>query len=235
MKETICTIPINDVFSPKDGCPICRLHDMLEQNYVDYILGAAMMEPDVRMETNEKGFCTKHFHMMVGKGRRLQNALILETHLEKIINELLPENAKGKPDKKNIEALENLQRSCYVCDKISWGMEHMFRTIFSSFASDPTFRELYEAQPFICLPHYTMLIRSASAKGGLKGAELSEFYKSTARLSGGYLKELKGDVSHYCKMYDYRNRGEDWGNSRDSIERSVEFLTSERPEYIEKP
>jgi hypothetical protein len=29
-------------------------------------------------------------------------------------------------------------------------------------------------------------------------------------------------------MFDYRNEGADWGNSRDSIERSVEFLTGEK-------
>ena len=29
MRETICTIPINDVFGPKEGCPICRLRYML--------------------------------------------------------------------------------------------------------------------------------------------------------------------------------------------------------------
>lgn len=233
MRETICTIPINDVFGPKDGCPICRLHDMLENNYVDYILGAAMMEPDVRVETNEKGFCTKHFHMMVGRGRRLQNALILETHLEKIKNELISENAKGKPDKKSIAALEQLQHSCYVCDKIEHDMENMFRTVFKSYSTDPEFKKLFDEQPFICLPHYTMLLKSASAKGGMKSGELSEFYKSLSQLSGKYLGVLKDDVSHYCKMYDYQSKGQDWGNSRDSIERSVEFLTSKRPTYIE--
>lgn len=233
MKETICTIPINDVFGPKDGCPICRLHNMLENNYVDYILGAAMMEPDVRMETNEKGFCTKHFHMMVGRGRRLQNALVLETHLEKIKNELISETAKGKPDKKTLAALEQLQHSCYVCDKIEHDMENMFRTIFNSYSNDPEFRKLFEDQPFICLPHYTMLLKSASSKGVMKGSNLSEFYKSLSRLSGKHLSVLKDDVSHYCKMYDYQSKGQDWGNSRDSIERSVEFLTSEKPTYID--
>lgn len=233
MRETICTIPINDVFGPKDGCPICRLHNMLENNYVNYILGAAMMEPDVRIETNEKGFCTKHFHMMVGRGRRLQNALVLETHLEKIKNELISETAKGKPDKKTLAALEQLQHSCYVCDKIEHDMENMFRTIFNSYSNDPEFRKLFEDQPFICLPHYTMLLKSASSKGVMKGSNLSEFYKSLSRLSGKHLRVLKDDVSHYCKMYDYQSKGQDWGNSRDSIERSVEFLTSEKPTYID--
>ena len=43
-----------------------------------------------------------------------------------------------------------------------------------------------------------------------------------------YIQTLYDDVSHYCSMYDYRNTGADadWGNSKDSIERSISFLTS---------
>ena len=33
-------------------------------------------------------------------------------------------------------------------------------------------------------------------------------------------------VNKYCSMYDYRNSGKgDWGNSADSVERAVSFLT----------
>ena len=40
------------------------------------------------------------------------------------------------------------------------------------------------------------------------------------------LDALEADVSHYCKMFDYRSKGGDWGTSKDSIERSIAFLTS---------
>jgi len=83
MKENICSIPINDVFLPKDGCPMCRMRDMLEQRKAEYITGSAMMEPNVRIKTNEQGFCYRHFAMMVKLGKRLSNALILESHLQK--------------------------------------------------------------------------------------------------------------------------------------------------------
>lgn len=61
MKETICTIPINDIFMPKDGCPICRMEDMLEKQYVKFITGDAMMEPNIRIETNKKRFLSPPF------------------------------------------------------------------------------------------------------------------------------------------------------------------------------
>ena len=59
MNETIYTIPINEAFDacaadPSCGCPFCRLYNMLETNEIDIILGAAMMEPDIRKKTNEQ-------------------------------------------------------------------------------------------------------------------------------------------------------------------------------------
>ena len=30
-------------------------------------------------------------------------------------------------------------------------------------------------------------------------------------------------------MFDYRNRGKDFGQSKDAIERSIEYLTKEKP------
>lgn len=45
MREDICSIPISEIFEPKDGCPFCRMRDMLEDRMATYITGAAMMEP----------------------------------------------------------------------------------------------------------------------------------------------------------------------------------------------
>lgn len=228
MRETICTIPINDVFAPKDGCPICRMRDMLEKNYVEYITGAAMMEPDVRIETNEKGFCHHHFEMMVQNGKRLQNALILESHLEKIINDYFPEKAKSKPDKKSLAGLASMEESCFVCDKIAWGMRHMFESIFKSYETDAEFKKLFNEQEYICLPHYRELMTQAISKNGIASKHLSDFNADASLLVRRYLTELKADVSHFCAMFDYRNRGGDWGNSRDSVERAVAFLSSRK-------
>ena len=199
-------------------------------NYVEYITGAAMMEPDVRVETNQKGFCRNHFEMMVQSGKRLQNALLLQTHLEQIAKDYLPEAPKGKPDKKQLSALSALQSTCFVCDKIDWGMAHMFETVFRSFENDESFRALFTQQEYICLPHYTQLMQAAMGKNGVSSKKLPEFYRAAASLAGGYLKTLGGDISHFCTMYDYRSRGGDWKNSKDAIERAVTFLTGRKME-----
>ena len=61
MQDSIYTIPVSEVFDPKCGCPICAMRNMLENRCIEYIMGAAMMEPDVRIETNKTGFCKEHF------------------------------------------------------------------------------------------------------------------------------------------------------------------------------
>ena len=55
-----------------------------------------------------------------------------------------------------------------------------------------------------------------------------QFIDACTKLTEKYLDELEKDISHYCKMYDYRNTGADadWGNSKDSIERAIKFLTT---------
>ena len=63
--EQIYTIPVNEAFEasaadPSLGCPLCALYRKLEENELDLILGASMMEPDVRILTNEMGFCPTH-------------------------------------------------------------------------------------------------------------------------------------------------------------------------------
>ena len=229
MKETICTIPINDIFMPKDGCPICRMEKMLEEQYVKFVTGDAMMEPNIRIETNKKGFCHRHFSQMFEKGQKLPNALILESHLQEIIDNFMPKKLKGKPDKKQLEGIKTELNSCYVCDRIEWDMRHFMATVFVEWAKGEEFRRLYNEQSFICLKHYSFIMETATGKGGMPSKYLADFHAETAALTKNYLESLKGDITHFCSMFDYRSKGQEWGSSKDSIERSIEFLTGEKP------
>ena len=229
MKETIVTIPINDLFAPKCGCPMCRMEAMLEEQYVEFITGDAMMEPSVRVETNKIGFCHRHFSKMSQSGKKLPNALILESHLQEIIEKLMPKKLGGKPDKKQLEAIKSELSACYVCNRIERDMHHLVETVFAEWSKGGEFSELYKAQPFICLKHYQFIMAAAMGKNGVPSKLLVDFHADTAELTKNYLLHLKKDISHFATMFDYRNRGADWGTSVDSIERSIEFLTGEKP------
>lgn len=219
MKDSIYTIPISEVFEPRDGCPLCRLRDLLEERAIDYILGAAMMEPDVREGTNKLGFCAAHYNRMLARKSRLQMALTMQTRLASLLDTLDRPRIPAKPERE--------PETCYVCDRVDWALDRMCSNIYQTYAAQEDFRRLFAEQTVLCWPHYRRLLNGASE---LPKRLRQPFADECARLCRAGMDPLFEDVSHFCRMFDYRAAGESWGNSRDSIERGVAFLTSRKPE-----
>ena len=69
--EKIYTIRITEAMNQKCGCPLCTVEDKLDADELKRILGAAMMEPDVRIKTNEQGFCENHLERLLGMSNKL--------------------------------------------------------------------------------------------------------------------------------------------------------------------
>lgn len=219
VREDICTIPVSDVFEVQDGCPICRMYSILENRATEYITGAAMMEPDIRVVTNKKGFCPTHLYKMVKEKSGLSLALMLQTHLDDLSDDLF-----GKSDKDGKVCADRLS-SCFLCEKINWGMERMIETIYITFEKDMDFRNMFSAQPTFCLPHYQRLLTGVK-KSGLK--RYSDEFRSTLKeIVQRNLDEVNGDLKHFCSMFDYRNRGGDWGNSKTAIRRTLKLRAGE--------
>lgn len=223
MRDDICTIPVSEVFEVSDGCPICRMQQTVEQHLITYILGDAMMEPDVRIETNKVGFCKDHFDKMMSNRGRLQLALMLETHIKEVTTQIFEKKMFNSTDKKAENAKKVLD-SCFICEKVNWGMERMIETVYRCYEKERDFRELFNNQPQFCMHHFRLLANGADKKKMPK--YVSEFKENLARITTNYIKSLGEDVTKYCSMYDYRNNGnKDWGNAADAVERTVEFLT----------
>lgn len=230
MREDITSIPVSEVFEPKDGCPICRMRDLLEKRVAEYITGAAMMEPDVRIETNKLGFCIDHYRLILKQRNRLGVALMLESHLaelEKDVFRSVP--LIGANAAKQGKTAATRTSTCFLCQQVDWAMERMLATTCRLWERERDFRHLFAEQELLCLPHFALLTETAEKVISKK--ERGDFNKSAAALAKRYGETLHEDVAHFCKMFDYRNNSEDadWGNSRDSIERAVWFLTSRMP------
>lgn len=225
MKETIFTIPISEVFEPRDGCPLCRMHDTLEERALDAIMGAAMMEPAIRIQTNKLGFCATHFDGMLLRKNRLSLGLMLESHL-KSVEQLLPSEREEKAGRADVKKLEEMLSSCYVCEKIDSSMSQMMRNLYTLYRKEESFRALYAEQPFVCIPHYVALVKGAQK--ALSKKELPEFYTATGRLVRAGLTDLHGDVDTFCRMFDYRNAGktEKSPQIKVAVERAIKFLTA---------
>ena len=228
--EQIYTIPVNEAFeeSAADkecGCPFCRLYNKLEDNELELILGASMMEPDIRIKTNKEGFCKTHYDMMFVRKNRLGMALTLESHLDELKDDIRDGKLFSSPGQKPIKRISALEESCYVCQRIEFNFAHMIETAVLLFENDEDFRPKFSAQPYFCLPHYRRMLEIANRRMDKK--EFSEFEKLASSIVNGYIEALKDDVSWFCKKFDYRYDEEPWYNSKDAVERAIKFLRSD--------
>ena len=227
MAETIYTIPINEEFearmeSSECSCPLCNLYKKLESDELSLILGASMMEPDVRIKTNRLGFCPHHFGKMLTNGKRLPLALMLESHLDELRGEIA---GRGASPDKTVKRLETLADTCYVCSRIEDNFGRLVSNVVYMWETDAVFREKFEAQKYFCINHYAALL--ACGKREMPKKVYREFAPCAESIVNKALDELCADVSWFCKKYDYRYDDEPWGNAKDSPERAIRFLSGE--------
>ncbi len=227
--EQIYTIPVNEAFEasaadPACGCPLCAIYRKLEENELDLILGASMMEPDVRIKTNEEGFCRLHYDLMFVRKNRLGMALTLESHLKELQADI-KEGTFGTPGKKPLARITELESTCYVCRRAQGYFEHMAECVVYLWDADEDFAPKLRAQPYFCLPHYRKLLEYGQKRLGKK--KLPQFTSEVGKVVNDYLATLTDDVSWFCKKFDYRYDEEPWYNSKDSVERAIKFLRSD--------
>jgi hypothetical protein len=200
------------------------LFEQLEETELDLILGASMMEPDIRKKTNELGFCGKHYRRMFTMKNRLGMALMLESHLDTLKKDLAPGGFLAKDSSsKPVKRMAELEESCYVCGRIEDKFSKMIATAVYLYHTEEDFRKKFSSAQTICLPHYRRLLTAAN--GNMPKKLYANLFEDADKLVRGYLDTLKDDVSWFCKKFDYRFDDQPWGNSKDSVERSIRFLT----------
>ena len=229
--EQIYTIPVNEAFDasaqdPSLGCPVCALYNLLENNELELILGASMMEPDVRIQTNKEGFCRTHYDMMFTRKNRLGMALTLQSHLDELRSEIEGGGLlSGGPGGKAIKRIGELEESCYVCRRIEFNFSRMIETIVLLWDRDEHFPEKLSKQPYFCLPHYRRILEVGRDK--LNKKKFPDFASACASVVEPYFDKLRGDIDWFCKKFDYRYNDEPWYDSKDAVERAMKFLRSD--------
>lgn len=240
MKETIYTIPVNEAYATDCECPLCELERKLETEAVEYSLGPAMMEPDFRTESNEKGYCNKHFKMMFQSPNKLPLALVLDTHLDEVRNKLdalknTAENAltekrgmfkKGSTADVTEEASQLLSKlfcNCMVCEKVNHTMERYVDVLLYMWATDDEFKAKFDRSKGVCLKHLKML--TEGAKTSLKAKDKNPFLATLLKKECSELSRIQEDIHKFTLKFDYRNADMEWGTAKDAPERTIEKLS----------
>jgi len=213
MKEQIYTIPINEAFDEICECPLCVIERRLEKEAVEYELGPAMMEPDHRVESNEKGYCKKHLEMMFENPNKLSLSLILETHLKEVIEKVSGlKNVKTGLFKKEKPSIAETVNSCMVCEKVSKTMDRYCDVLISMWKDEPDFRDKFENSKGFCIPHFEMLLKYGN----------SDFTRALIEKEEKELQRMNEEVHKFTLKFDYRNRDMDLGEAKDAPKRGVE-------------
>jgi len=239
MNQHLDTIPVWDAYKQKGECPLCAIFKKNEDDYVDNFLGASYMEPSRRVETNENGFCRRHFKMMYDKDNRLGLALMTDTYMRETIKKL-KENAQrlvaaadgeakksflARMGRKNADIIgaaaeiKELTGRCIMCQKLDTVMDRYIYTMLYMWKHEIDFRVTFATSKGMCLDHYAQTL--AMAQKLLSGAELAEFVQTLTDIQIGNLERVEGELEWFTLKADHRNKDKPWGNSRDAVERSV--------------
>lgn len=240
LKEQIYTIPVNEAYDADCECPMCSLEKALEHEALDYTLGAAMMEPDFRENSNKHGFCNHHFSMLFDMKNKLALALVLDTHLEEIRKNLDTlskaskslEGSKGGLFKKTgssdftrslSEKLNTISDGCVVCSKINHTMERYADVLLYMWANDETFKKKFDKSKGLCLKHMKLL--ADMAPKSLKDAQAALFLSSMFSKQKAELERIQADIHKFTLKFDYRNKDMEWGTAQDAPIRTIEKIS----------
>lgn len=245
MRYHIDTIPVWDAIKLDGECFLCALRRKVELGEAERYLGASVMEPDTRIQVNEKGFCRAHHAMLFTMSNRLGHALMLESHVDrtrerfkKVAEEakqaaeqlsnasMLERLKKGAQAKKELEAaadkLRGMVDTCIMCDSIEENMMRYVYTLFHLYQNDTEFRRRFQESKGVCLDHAAMLLKTAPEC--LKAKEVSEFVDTLVKLENENLDRIREDIGWFIKKFDYRFLNEPWKNAQDAVPRTVNKL-----------
>ena len=237
MKEKLYTIPVNEGFEKDCECPICYMVKTLEDNAIDFTMGPSYMEDDVREATSRLGFCEKHIQRLYKHQNRLGLALILVSHMDKIIKDTKRLSSskistasffKKKNDRSELASYyDKLDNSCYICENINNTLERYIATIFHLYHHDKSFRDKFKASKGFCAEHYKILYEDSTRY--LSGTEQAEFVEILNRLYLDHMERVRDDLSWFIDKFDYRYADEPWKNSKDALPRIIEKINSINP------
>lgn len=240
MKEEIYTIPVNEVFSEECFCPFCKLYEKLEKEEIRYAVGSAMMEPDYRKITNEKGFCKKHIKEVNALPKALALSLILESHFKTVKGALYKDfKQKKKLFKKDIDKIDEFimdiaafNHDCAICSKVERHFLRYVDTFIFMVSKDPEFLEKVAKGGGFCMPHYENILYAARKKLSEK-----EFIRIIDKINEAQFKKFEKyekDISLFIESFDYQNAGKKEEAPKDTVLKSSYFLNGEFEKLTKK-
>lgn len=213
MKESIYKTPINEAFSSECHCPLCAIYKKLETDLTEASVGPAMMEPDRRIETNEKGFCKTHIEQMLLKKQVLPLSLVLQSHIRQQIDTVFKMQSKPKLFSKSKKGtaqkisqyIDSVNNSCHICTTLEKQMKRYAENIVYMWKKDQHFKTTFSDKSF-CVNHLRLLLDTAI--NDLSENDFNSFYDVIMDNAKKSYEKTYNDITDFVNSFDYRFNGE---------------------------
>lgn len=230
--DHIHTIPVLDALREPQGCAFCTMKNKLDSDAIQFIMGPAYMEEDVRMDTNKTGFCKHHMNAMYKHQNRLGLALMLHSHMQQINKDVsnIIQGRKPAPlfgkDPNSVATrlkkhLISTHESCYICNKVENTFAKYIDTFFRLWSKGGEEGKLIKSQKSYCIPHFIELLSKAE---GLGRGKRENFLDEILPIWQNSAIELEEDLEWFIQKFDHRNSDEPWKNSKDALPRALTLL-----------
>ena len=159
------------------GCPICRVLDKDEYNFMCHWQHRTFKEEKARQDlVSANGYCNFHFYEMARLTSPLVNAVVVKDLIDKEIEEI---------EKGAFQSLEKID--CPVCAYLGQ-REDFYLQEFKTLLQEKLDQENYEKTDGLCLIHLRRILNL------LKGSELSQFLLFT---QAAQLKKLSLELQNF--------------------------------------
>lgn len=214
---------IHDAYGEGGECPLCSLLDAVERTYLLSFQHSRLMEPNVRVQTNAKGFCPAHWDRLYRQENRLGTALMAHTHLRENrrwigsrLDGLREEAGKGGGRRPFLPAargsgawdaavreLRSYVDRCFLCDLLAMDRERYCFTVVYLWKKDPEFLPVFRSSRGFCVDHFLAVL--AEARKALNRANLLRWLDDAVPLMKGSLERLEGEVEAFTGIFRHEN------------------------------
>jgi len=199
----------------------------IENSVIEFILGSAYMEEDIRESTDEQGFCGHHLARLYNEQNRLGLALMLHTrtkHINAQLKKLTSQKPLRKKDAKTQAAIVSSwlygeAHSCYICNRIENTFKRYVFTYFYLWKKDESFAELTQNSKGFCLEHFALLLTEGEKQLNSKSYEA--FASMLLTLQTENLARLEDEIDWFTKKFEHQYANEPWKTSRDVLKRAL--------------
>ncbi len=204
---------IYEKFNDKCDCPLCEIKQIVEEQFLHEFLNDAVMEDNTRIKVGKKGFCQRHFDMLLSRQNKLSLALQIRTRIEKV-SDLLSSN--GGNASKLADKIIHSTKTCAICDFVDDSMVKYYKTVAQMYLRESDFFKTLLATKGFCAEHYAQLVKYS----GYAGLTKKNYLNVLSTVQKRSIEKLLVDLKEFCDKHDYRNASVPLGDGETALPRT---------------